>query len=93
MLIRNISCSYKEYRLNNGVWLLVQNCNYMTDSNTIKNILESKPYFVQLGGYMDCNYKSNRRFGNVCNEIVSVSFCRTVKKVFSFNYNKAQEVT
>lgn len=90
MFINSISCNYKEYRLLNGVWKLSDSNIFNADSVFIQNMIDCQSSFEQLGGHMVFYYGRNRRFGYVCNKIVSVSICNSIKKVFNFNYNKAQ---
>lgn len=90
VLIRGISCDYKEYRLINGHWVLYAKDTMITDNSFVENMVSSGDYFTKLGGYMSISYTKNRRFNIVPNKVVCVSICQTIKKVFSFNYNQAQ---
>lgn len=90
MYIKGISCNYKEYRLRDEKWVITADSVFDSDINFIMNIVNSSSYFANLGGYMNIDYKNNKRFGLVPSKIVCVSICKTIKKVFVFNYNQAQ---
>lgn len=90
--ITDISCKYKEYRYINGNWVVTMDSVFTTDISSINNMIDSSVYFSRLGGYMDIEHKQNRRFGLVPSKIVCVSICKTIKKVYSFNYNQAQVI-
>ena len=90
--INDIKCCYKEYRFIEGKWRKTEDSSHYVNSNFIKNMLESKDYFIGLGGTMNTYSVSNRRFGLVPSKIVCVSICGAIKKVFSFNYSQAQVI-
>lgn len=90
MYIKKILCKYKEYRLRNGRWVITADSVFDSDIDFIMNIVNSSSYFANLGGYMNIDYRNNKRFGLVPSKIVCVSICKTIKKVFVFNYNQAQ---
>ena len=89
MEIQDISCLYKEYRLINKKWTLYSSSKFYVNESTIINMYNASPYFTNLGGYMKFYRKPNRRFGNVISKIISVSICKTIKKVYILNYNQA----
>lgn len=89
-LIGNIMCRYKEFRLVNGKWTQYLEDRYYTTNRLIINMVQSSSYFSKLGGYMSVDYDSNRRFGLTPVKVVCVSICKTIKKVYCFNYNDAQ---
>lgn len=88
--ICNIFCNCKEYHLINSDWVLFTECTYNSNSGFINNMVTSSRYFAKCGGIMDIEYNKNRRFGLVPTRIISVSVCKTIKKVYMFNYNQAQ---
>lgn len=89
MKIKDISCQYKEYRLVGKKWILYSSSQFLINELAIINMYNASPYFTSLGGYMKFYRKPNRRFGNVISKIISVSICKTIKKVYILNYNQA----
>lgn len=90
MNICGISCSFEEYRCTDGVWHKTDEGSSVIDDSVIANMIECNRYFTSLGGHMRTYFVSNRRFGEVCNKIVSISICRTVCRIYSFSYNNAR---
>lgn len=86
----NIVCTYNEFRLLQGVWIKVIEDKYIVNSSYISNMKESQKYYKQIGGVMHIIHKKNRRFGDVPVVVTSISICKTIKKVYKFNYNSAQ---
>lgn len=91
-MIVDIDCSCMEYRLCNGKWKRTFVQSYPCDSGFIENMVNSSPYYQNLGGYMSTEWGKNRRFGLVASKVVCVSICGTVKRVFTFSYNRARLV-
>lgn len=87
----NIHCSFVEYRLNDDKkWYTSTKCTQCVDSCFIKNMVNSKPYYLKLGGSMSIEMTNNRRFGVCISKIVSTSICGKVKRSYTFNYNHAR---
>lgn len=79
--MNSILCNYKEYRLINGKWHLEATSSYDVNESFVMGMVDSSAYFSRLGGYMYINYA----FDKVV-KIVSISICKTIKKVFYFSY-------
>lgn len=95
-MIGNIAVTHKEYRATNitdNTWVRTQDIHYWVSSNQIQNMIDSQSYFTQLGGKMYWSYKINKRFGLIPTKVVVVSFCGRIKKVLTFNYSNAKELT
>lgn len=89
----DIHCSFVEYRLNdNSNWVITDKASYDVDIKFIKNMVNSKPFFEKIGGCMSIDMKKNRRFGMCVSKIVSVSICKSIKRIYSFNYNQARKI-
>ena len=89
--LSDIHCSFVEYQLRGDSWSLISKSDFSVDFRFIENMVNSKSYFEKLGGYMSIDIKPNRRFGMCVSKVVSVSICRSIKRIYKFNYNQARE--
>lgn len=85
-MIVNIGVTHKEYR--DGI--LTDESKYRVDTQWIANMMQSYPYFTQMGGKMELNFTINRKFGRVPSNIKVVSFCGKVVKTFDLDYQNAR---
>lgn len=91
MLISDILCNYKEYRLVDNDWELHIESQYKVDSQFIDNMVESSR-FSENGG-VHFYYKQNRRFGLVARKAVIISTCEKTKYIYFFTYNNAFSIS